>query len=334
LFAIAGQSFPAVYTMWNCPKCGQAINDVFDACWKCGTGQDGILSDNADEEPRDSGGLEQGPEAESLGGETDEGVCPTTFDLNGRVVELCSAADAFEAHAIRSRLEEAGIRCRVVGELVENGAGLAGEAVSPRLWVRQEDAPRAREVIDEWTRPFRSEADGGDRRDEDVEPEDNGSSAFSGVWWWLGAILVFTGILCIVLGTVWAWQDWIMLHQCTGTAEGVFTRYIMHFSRSPVPRPEIRIVPQPADCCIWYDACYEFVVGDKSYFSVAPCARVAFAATLIHYDPQQPETNYPGLLSSPWKTLATSLGIGGLLCLAGQFLRRVAIATRVTDVSQ
>ena len=26
---------------WNCPACGEAIEDNFNACWKCGTGQDG-----------------------------------------------------------------------------------------------------------------------------------------------------------------------------------------------------------------------------------------------------------------------------------------------------
>ena len=27
--------------MWKCQKCGEEIEDTFDACWNCGTGRDG-----------------------------------------------------------------------------------------------------------------------------------------------------------------------------------------------------------------------------------------------------------------------------------------------------
>lgn len=26
---------------WTCPHCGEAIEDTFDTCWKCGTSRDG-----------------------------------------------------------------------------------------------------------------------------------------------------------------------------------------------------------------------------------------------------------------------------------------------------
>ena len=29
--------------MWYCPQCGEEIEDTFEACWNCGTGEDGIV---------------------------------------------------------------------------------------------------------------------------------------------------------------------------------------------------------------------------------------------------------------------------------------------------
>jgi hypothetical protein len=34
----------SVKQMWFCPNCGEQIDDVFEACWKCGTAQDGTLA--------------------------------------------------------------------------------------------------------------------------------------------------------------------------------------------------------------------------------------------------------------------------------------------------
>jgi hypothetical protein len=28
--------------MWQCKKCGEQIEDSFDACWKCGTSREGV----------------------------------------------------------------------------------------------------------------------------------------------------------------------------------------------------------------------------------------------------------------------------------------------------
>ena len=45
-----------------------------------------------------------------------------------------------------------GIQARVVGVSVGNGAGIGfiGWRVSPRIWVAEEDAPRARRVLEDW----------------------------------------------------------------------------------------------------------------------------------------------------------------------------------------
>ncbi len=40
--------------MWRCPGCGEEIEDSFDACWKCGTGQDGVPAEHFQPESDDS----------------------------------------------------------------------------------------------------------------------------------------------------------------------------------------------------------------------------------------------------------------------------------------
>jgi len=35
--------------MWKCPKCGELIEDSFDACWNCGIGKDGSQTSNPKE---------------------------------------------------------------------------------------------------------------------------------------------------------------------------------------------------------------------------------------------------------------------------------------------
>jgi Ca2+/Na+ antiporter len=35
--------------MWKCPKCGESIEDSFDACWNCGSGKDGSQTSNPKE---------------------------------------------------------------------------------------------------------------------------------------------------------------------------------------------------------------------------------------------------------------------------------------------
>jgi hypothetical protein len=118
--------------MWQCPNCSEPIEDTFDVCWQCGTGRDGsrpvdLAAENPPQEP--DGRL-----------------------LNERLVEVCSASDLIEAEAICGALEEAGIRAKVVGE----GPGVAAgglpivEEVAPQVWVREEDAARAQEVIGRW----------------------------------------------------------------------------------------------------------------------------------------------------------------------------------------
>lgn len=68
------------------------------------------------------------------------------------VVEVYWAADAPQAHLVKTVLERAGIEVHVVGEMLQQAVGELpmGPATSPRVWVPKEDEARARAVIAEW----------------------------------------------------------------------------------------------------------------------------------------------------------------------------------------
>ena len=79
-----------------------------------------------------------------------------------RVVEVYSAANSVEAHGLHGILEERGIRAEVVGESLANAAGRLplGQSIAPRIWVREGDAGRAREIIEEYASQPRQERSG------------------------------------------------------------------------------------------------------------------------------------------------------------------------------
>jgi hypothetical protein len=73
---------------------------------------------------------------------------------NDEIVRLAIARDPQEAHLWRQALggDEA-ICCRVVGEFLGSfGVAPPGQPV-PELWVRREDAERARRILDEFATP-------------------------------------------------------------------------------------------------------------------------------------------------------------------------------------
>ena len=88
-----------------------------------------------------------------------------------RIVDVYSAANGLEAHGLCAVLEERGIRAEVVGEALGSAAGRLplGEATAPRIWVREGDSRRARELIEECTGQLQQ---AGDDLDTDDEPEE------------------------------------------------------------------------------------------------------------------------------------------------------------------
>lgn len=73
------------------------------------------------------------------------------------LIEVYSAGDLTEAYFLRDRLEEAGIKARVVGDALVTGAGVlpVGEETAPRIWVFQPDETRARELLAEYEQVHR-----------------------------------------------------------------------------------------------------------------------------------------------------------------------------------
>ena len=70
-----------------------------------------------------------------------------------RIVDVYSAANGLEAHRLGTILKDKGIRSQIVGESLKTAAGRLplGDTLAPRIWVREGDAGRAREIIEECT---------------------------------------------------------------------------------------------------------------------------------------------------------------------------------------
>lgn len=155
-----------------------------------------------------------------------------------RVVEVYAAANAIEAHELCAVLAEEGIQSQVVGEQLGGAAGCLplGEAIAPRIWVREADAARSRKIINEWTSQSHQEwldpLDGDDQDELDEETEENAPQA-SGDWCrWFGQALAMVSAVCFVLGSVWAAYDGIALHTHQGLAKGKLVARLPYFSFS------------------------------------------------------------------------------------------------------
>ena len=74
-------------------------------------------------------------------------------------VEVYWSADAQDAHLVEGILEDAGIAARVVGEMLQAGAGelAMGPGSSPRVWVSETDQARARTIVAEWEKQRRAD---------------------------------------------------------------------------------------------------------------------------------------------------------------------------------
>ena len=63
--------------------------------------------------------------------------------MEGRdIVRLATASNPVEAYVWKQALEEEGIPCKVVGDLLEAGIGDVGE-IRPEVWVYRPDLERA-----------------------------------------------------------------------------------------------------------------------------------------------------------------------------------------------
>lgn len=319
--------------MWHCTKCGEQIDDAFDACWKCGTAQDGTVNANFQAEPSDPEVPDPGPGPQP-GKEIAEDSVAGSADLKDeRIVELCSAADTVEVYGLRILLEEAGIQSRVVGELLDSAAGSLplGETTVPRIWVRQGDKGRAREIIEEWRRQPRQQWSEPVEGDEPSDADDADTVRFR----WLSRSLAIVGAACMLYGAVQASYGWMTLRKYRGTAEGVLVAWEPHVSRHNSRPPEIPLQRRPSPLSVRFEVKYAFLVDSEIYYSVHSVAHsgdiyspvhigdICDYRVPIHYDPHHPQKNVVGPLARPWVVLVSAGGIGAILVLIGYVLRQI-----------
>lgn len=310
--------------MWHCPKCGERIDDVFDACWKCGTDRDGILAADFQADPGDSAALDAGVQPDEPDEVAEDRAGPTDDLKNERIVELCSAANTVEAYALLALLEEAGIPSRILGEFLENAAGWLplGETVAPRIWVREKDAARAREIVEEQAdQPDQdvsslAECDQQAALDEASE-EDDVPRAPGARFRRLSLGLLLVGLTCLLAGTVWAGYAWITTHTYSAVAEGAVSRCRPYYTVTHDPPPDIPGQLPHASFSFWHEVQYAFVVDGKVYYCMDRQTEDVVARKPIHYDPHDPATNFAGSLTSPWLVLACALAVGGSLTFIG-----------------
>jgi hypothetical protein len=71
----------------------------------------------------------------------------------GKLVEVYRARDSFQAHLLRSALENAGIPALVQGDLLQGAVAAPAEWFSaPRIVVEASDATTARALLEQWER--------------------------------------------------------------------------------------------------------------------------------------------------------------------------------------
>jgi hypothetical protein len=317
--------------MWRCPNCGKQIGDEFDACWKCGTAQDGTRAADFHAESDDPATSDLEPDSEpSLTEEERE----ADRILNDRLVEVCSAGNIVEADGLCELLEEAGIQARVVGEgLGVAAGGLAlGENVSPRIWVHERDLARAQEVIEQWrTRQTNEpvELPGSETPPESERPvEAEYAELPSDVRLrFLSQGFFIAGSVCILIGAVWAWGNSMKLSTCSATTVGRLSRtQLGDVKPASLPAPSERDLPPGPVKQQWsfsLNAEYVYVVNGQRYYAhiTVDHRDEAPDQIAIRYDPHDPLTNVIGSIAPPWMILLFAAMVGMFLCFVGYQFR-------------
>jgi hypothetical protein len=319
--------------MWHCPKCAEQIDDVFDVCWKCGTARDGTAATDFQAEPSDAEASNPGPEPEPRKEIAEDSIA--ALAKNERIVELCSAASAIEAHALRMLLEEAGIRARVVGDNLGNAAGSLplGEPTAPRVWVREADAERAREIIEDWTSEPHDEWSDLDEGAEQSEAQEDAVPPSGVGCLWLSEGLLIAAAVCILWGAVWAGYSWMTARKYHETTEGVLVDCESYHSEHDPPPYVIPLPRRQPTFSVRYYAQYAFVVDGETFVSVVHTNVIPGSRVPIHYDPDDlTEKVIVGPLTRPWVVLVSMFGIGALLAIIAYRFRKRATDGRRYDI--
>lgn len=133
--------------MWTCPKCQSKVDPSFDVCWNCGTSADGV-EDPSFVKADDSGPIEADPLVPELEVGEEAGELPEP--IRGELVEAYSALDLMEARFLSDQLTQAGIPA--VSDTHDLHESLGTMEGGPKVWVREDDLPRARAWLESYDR--------------------------------------------------------------------------------------------------------------------------------------------------------------------------------------
>jgi membrane protease YdiL (CAAX protease family) len=130
--------------LWNCPQCGEQIEDTFDCCWKCGTGSDGT--------PPAEGEFQAELDDPSV---PDPGPAPPPTDppdveetVRDDLVKLTAFGTVTEAKVARLALREEGVAAYLADDdLITTNWLLANAVGGVKLLVASSDADRAIDIL-------------------------------------------------------------------------------------------------------------------------------------------------------------------------------------------
>jgi len=261
-----------------------------------------------------------------------------------RIVELCSAANSVEAHALCAALEDAGIRAQVVGEMLGNAAGWLplGQTIAPRIWIRQGDLQRAQEVCavfveDRGDEPPVEAAEelGGDGEPEiqgeessaaaSEEDDETGRFAADGKGLPLATnVLGLLGFAAFCAGLLYACYWWVSAWGYAASAEAPLMGWSFGSLSPGVPATHELPVPGRhnfGDARIRIDVRYAYVVDGKEYFVDLRDQRDPPDQITVYYDPSNPKNHMVAPPIPPWLVLFLGLAAGLFLAFVGRQFR-------------
>jgi hypothetical protein len=316
--------------MWRCPNCGTQIEPEFEVCWKCGTCQDGTRAEGFQAEPSDPAVPDLGPDPEPPKESAADAAAARA--RNERIAELCSTANIVEAHEIGNLLEEAGIQAQVVGDFLGAAPGSLplGQSTAPRIWVHESDVIRAREVLAERFAESGTEFADWPETDNRAEceaagePEEAGELPSDRRFRFLSQGFWILGLACVVVGSVWAWQNGAILSKHSATADArllgssLGQAEIVRWPGIPIPDQP---TAGPSQLVFHKNAEYAYVVGHTTYYATIENVENAPDHVAIYYDPDHPAKHIVGSIAPPWVVLAFAFGLGAFLMFVGYQFR-------------
>ena len=144
--------------MWTCPKCDSKVDPSFEVCWNCGTAADGT-EDPTFVRADDAAVIEEPSVVPNLDADLDASTMAELPEpLQGELVEAYRAFDLIEARFLADQLTEAGIPAAADTHDFAH-QGISSVTNGPRVWVREDELPRARTWLEGYERQKTEHAD-------------------------------------------------------------------------------------------------------------------------------------------------------------------------------